>query len=332
MDTNNTVNYKNVDFNKYKGVYKAVGIAIGCLILLSIIYNACFFVVDEREQAVVTQFNKIIKIIIDDDSDEFITQMEDEIIKKMADINVIHGKGLFFKIPFIQKVKYYTDMKLTYVTDAREVTTLDKKQLVLDNYVQWKIENPALFASADLTQTSAQSRIEDILYSKLNEEIGKVVAHVVIADKEYVEEMLTRTVQSSNDHMAEFGVSVHDIRIKRTDLPQETYNNIFNRMRTERERAARTYRSEGMEEAQKIRSDADKQATIIEAQAYEQAEKIKGEGDAEALAIYANVYNKDPEFYEFWRTLEAYKKTIDKNTKIVIEPESQFAKYLFGVE
>jgi len=103
-------------------------------------------------------------------------------------------------------------------------------------------------------------------------------------------------------------------------------------MRTERERAARTYRSEGQEEAQKIRSNADKQCTIIEAQAYEQAERIRGEGDAEALAIYAEAYNKDPEFYEFWRTLEAYKKTLSGNTTIVIDSDSPFAKYLFGIE
>ncbi|HHV60671.1 MAG TPA: protease modulator HflC [Clostridiaceae bacterium] len=324
MNIDNTVNYKNFDMNKYKGVFKVAAIVIGCVILLSILFNLCFFSVDEREQAVVTQFNKIIRIVVGEGD----AKLKEEV----KGIDVITGKGIFFKIPFIQKVKYYTDLKLVYDTDAREVTTLDKKQLVLDNYVIWEIDNPALFAAADLNQISAQSRIEDILYSKLNEEIGKVNAHVVIGDKQYVEDMLKRTVVESNEHMQEFGVRVVDIRIKRTDLPQETYNNIFNRMRTERERAARTYRSEGQEEAQKIRSNADKQCTIIEAQAYEQAERIRGEGDAEALAIYAEAYNKDPEFYEFWRTLEAYKKTLSGNTTIVIDSDSPFAKYLFGIE
>lgn len=125
-------------------------------------------------------------------------------------------------------------------------------------------------------------------------------------------------------------MEVVDIRIKRTDLPAENYENVFNRMRTERERAAKTYRSEGQEEAQKITSTADKDATIIEAQAYETAETTRGEGDASALQIYADAYNQDQEFYAFYRSLQAYKATLGYGTTIVLDTDNEFLQYLFN--
>lgn len=324
-------NYNNnVDLKKYKGLFKAVA-AIGILIiLLIIVYNSLTFAVDVREQVVVKQFDKVVKIILDEKSEEMVAAIKSHPQLKQADI--YEGKGLFFKIPFIQKVEYYTNMLLTYDTDIREVTTRDKKKLVLDNFAQWKITNPAFFSISLKTVPRAHTRIDDIVYSKLNEEIGKVDQHVVVSDKEYIMEMLKSIADSSNSELKDFGVEIADIRIKRTDFPEENYNNIFNRMRTERQRAAAKYRSEGKEEAQKIRSAADKEATIIEAEAYEKAEKLRGEGEAEALKIYAEAYNRDPDFYQFWRTLQAYKATLRDKTTLVIDPDSEFARYLFGTE
>lgn len=324
---NNNNNYE-IDFEKAKPFIKKIIIVAAIFIGLLIVFNMFTYTVDEAEQVVVKQFNEAIKIIIEEDNLEMKEERESN--NNTKDINVIVGrKGLFFKIPFLQTIEKYTVKLLTYDTPQREVTTKDLKLLELDNFAQWKIKDPALFISTLQTESQARQRLDEIVYSKMNEEIGKVDAHVVISDKEYVLEMLKKIVIESNEQLKSTGIEVIDIRIKRTNLPEENYENVFSRMEAERERSAKTYRSEGLEEAQIIRSQADKEKTIIEAEAYKTAEEIKGEGDAEALKIYAEAYNQDPEFYAFWRTLEAYKKTLKDNTTIVITPDSEFAKYLY---
>jgi membrane protease subunit HflC len=313
---------------KFKGLFALVAGFIILIVLLSLFSKTFIFTVDQREQVVVKQFNDVVKVIVDKKT----PGMEAAIRKnpQLSDVKLVEGKGIFFKIPFMQTTEAFSNMLLTYDTNSREVITKDKKKLVLDNFAQWKIDNPALFTISLRTEGAAHTRLDDIMYSKMNEEIGKVDALTIISDKAYVTAMLKRIVASTNEQVENYGMKVVDIRIKRTDLPEENYNNIFNRMKTERERAAKTYRSEGKEQDQIIRSTADKDATILEAKAYEQAEQVKGEGDAEALKIYAEAYNKDPEFYAFWRTLQAYKKVFDGKTKIVIDSNSEFAKYLFS--
>ena len=150
---------------------------------------------------------------------------------QLKDAEVLGGKGLFFKIPFIQKVEYFTNTLLTYDTDVREVTTGDKKKLVLDNYAQWEIVNPAFFAISLKTIPRAHTRIDDIVYSKLNEEIGKVAQHTVVSDKI----MLICSKYDSSNRIEE-SIRIADIRIRRTDFPEDNYENIYNRMRTERQR------------------------------------------------------------------------------------------------
>jgi len=328
--TNNTqgrpVNVKNIRGSKiFKSAIIVVAIVIGVIIL----FNLCTFRVDEREQVVVKQFNEVVRVIIDEETDAMeAARLANDNLKN---VKVVEGrKGLFFKVPFIQTTETYTNQLLTYDTVPREVITQDKKKLVLDNFAQWKIDNAALFVSTINNERKAHQRLDEIVYSKLNEEIGKITAHVMISDKDYVTEMLQRITDTTNEQLVKFGMEVIDIKIKRTDLPAENYENVFNRMRTERQRAAKTYRSEGQEQAQVIRSKADKDATIIEAQAYEQAQTIRGEGDAEALKIYADAYNQDPEFYAFYRSLQAYRITLGSDTTIVLDPEADFLKYLFN--
>jgi modulator of FtsH protease HflC len=335
MDNKFGFNQENkFDFNKFKGekgsrIVKSLTIVVGSVVLLLILFNLFFFTVDEREQAVVTQFSKVIKIIVSSDDPE----MRD-LIKanpQVADTKIYVGKGLFFKIPFIQTVTKYTSMLLTFDTSPREVITKDKKILVLDNYAQWKIINPALFTVKLKNEQVAHTRLDDIIYSKLNEEIGKADAIVIISDKAYVSEMLGGMIGYINAQLKELGIEVVDIRIKKTELPEENYTFIYNRMSTERQKAAKEYRSQGLEEAQKIKSLADREATIIEAEAYREAEQLKGEGDAQALKIYAEAYNKDPDFFAFWRTLQAYKTVFDGKTTIVLDKDSEFVKYFYDL-
>lgn len=328
---NTNYNYnENVDLSKYKGLFKFIGGVVAAFIIINIIFNAVTFTVDEREQVVVRQFGEVVTVILDEYTEDMKNAMKEN--SRLKDIKILEGKGLFLKIPFIQSTESYTNMLLTYDTNPREVITKDKKKLVLDNFAQWKIVNPALFLDSIGNEGEAHKRLDEIIYSKLNEEIGKVEANVVISDKQYVSDMTDRMIETTNNRIKEYGMEIVDIKIKRTDLPVENYEKVFNRMRTERERAAKTYRSEGKEQAQITRSKADKEATILEAQAYETAEKVKGEGDAEALKIYAEAYNQDPEFYAFWRTLQVYRNTLNEKTKIVIDPESEFAKYLFDIK
>lgn len=299
---------------------------LGIILAGIIAFNLLTFRVYMTEHAVVTRFGEIHKAIVSDAS-----AMENlKSNPRFKDIDIVEGNGLFFKIPFIDKVDYYDDRMLTYDVDSREVTTRDKKKVILDNYAQWRIVDPVLFRVTMRTESAAYVRLEDIIYSQLNQHIGKIDAEVLISDKDQVADMLAEIVRLANAEVRDYGIEIIDVRIKRTDLPQENNANIFNRMRTERERMAMQYRSEGQEEAQKIRSNADREATIIEAQAYAEAEKIRGEGEAEALRIYAEAYNQDPEFYQFYRTLQTYRKTLKNNTTLVIDADSEFAKFLFG--
>jgi modulator of FtsH protease HflC len=335
MDGKFSYNQENkFDFKKFKGekgsrLLKSAGIVIGAIVLLFVFFNLCFFTVDEREQAVVTQFSKVIKIIVSTKDEEMETLIAAN--PQVADTKIYVGKGLYFKIPFLQSVTKYTSMLLTFDTSPREVITKDKKILVLDNYAQWKIVNPALFTIKLKTEQTAHTRLDDVIYSKLNEEIGKVDAITIISDKDFVSAMLGGMIDSINVQLKELGIEVVDIRIKKTELPEENYEYIYNRMSTERQKAATEYRSKGLEDAQKIKSAADMEATIIEAEAYREAEQLKGEGDAEALKIYAEAYNKDPEFFAFWRTLQAYKEVFTGKTTIVLDKDSEFVKYFYSL-
>ena len=306
---------------------KGFGIIFGVIISLVLVYNAISFRVDETEQAVITRFGEVQTIIVGENVKAIKKAIAES--SKLKDVKVVEGKGIHFKVPFFDQVEYFTDRYLTYDTNTREVITKDKKKVVLDNYVQWHIDNPALFKVTMKNERNAQVRIDDLVYSNLNKEIGKITATDVISNKEAGEKMLQSVMEDVNKDLKNYGMNVSDVRIKRTELPPENYENIYRRMQTERQSQAKKYRSEGNEEAQKIRSEADKQATIIEAAAYEEAEKIKGEGDAEALRIYANAYGADPEFYQFYQTLETYKKTVDGKTKLMIPHDSEYAKYLF---
>lgn len=318
-----TKNYKK----EFK-TFKRIMISIGVFLLAILLIPSFTFTVDEAHQAVITRFGEVTKIIVEQKTPAIENALQNN--SKFKDAKIIEGKGLFFKTPFLDNVIKYNSRLLTYDTDPREVITKDKKKLILDNNAQWIIENPLLFYTSMRNEQNAHTRLDDIMFSKMNEKIGQTEAHILIADKDYTNQLLNTIVEEINNSIQDYGIKVMDIRIKRTDLPIENSENIFNRMKTEREQKAKQYRSEGLEEAQKIESNADKEATILEAKAYAEAENIKGEGDAEATRIYNETYNKDPEFYEFYKTLQTYKKTLNENTKIIIDSNSPFAKYLLG--
>ncbi|HEY8500625.1 MAG TPA: protease modulator HflC [Clostridia bacterium] len=320
----------DLDKEKTKKIIKSILYITAGIVLFLILFSSFTFTVDEREQVIVTQFDRIVRAVVDDKSDPSYDMLKQD--ERFKNIRIEEKKGLCFKLPFIQKTISYTNKILTYDTDPEEVFTLDKKTIVLDNYAEWEIVNPIIFMQNLGSISLAHQRIDEYIYSRLREEIGRIEASKLVTDKDYVSEMLLRVRDFVNDKLEAQGIKIVDVRIKRTEYPEATYQNIFEQMRSERQAVATEYRSEGMKEAQRIRSEAEKEATIIEAQAYEQAQKIRGEGDAEALKIYAEAYNRDPEFYQFWKTLQTYEKVIDADTTIIISPDSEFARFIYGKE
>jgi membrane protease subunit HflC len=235
--------------------------------------------------------------------------------------------GLYFKIPFIQKVRFFSNQLLDNDSPPAEVITKDKKNLLIDNFTVWRIINPLKFLETVRNETNARSRLDDILFSELRVEIGTHDLIDIVTETREV--IMAKVSAEANIKAGEYGISVVEVRIKRTDLPPEIANSIFNRMRTERERIAKEYRSEGNEEAIKIRAGTDKEKTILIAEAYKTEQTIRGEGDGIATTIYAEAFEKDPKFYSFIRSMEAYKKSMKADTTILLSEDSDFLKHLF---
>ncbi|MCD6335401.1 MAG: protease modulator HflC, partial [Candidatus Latescibacteria bacterium] len=249
------------------------------------------------------------------------------IIRMGNPVRTVQEPGLHFKWPYpIESVHMFDDRVLEYDVDPEPIYTQDKKNLILDNYARWRIEDPLMFMKAVKTRSGAQARLDDIVYSVLREELGKHVLSEVISENR--EKIMVAVTQHCREQAKGLGIGILDVRIKRADLPRENEEYVYNRMRAERSRIAMQYRSEGEEEALKIRAQTDLDKRAIMAEAYEKSEKLKGAGDAEALGIYANAYQKDPNFYAFTRTLQAYEKAIDEHTVLVLPPTMEFFKYL----
>lgn len=239
---------------------------------------------------------------------------------------IITKPGLYFKIPFIQQVRYFSNQLLDNDSTPAEVITKDKKNMLIDNFTMFRIVDPLKFLETVRGEQGARARLDDIIYSELRVEIGTHGLHDIVTETR--DTIMAKVTQETNIKAAEYGIEVVEVRIKRTDLPPEIANSIFNRMRTERERIAMKYRSEGKEEATKIRAETDKERTILVAEAYKQEQSVRGEGDAIATKIYANAYNKDPKFYSFMRSMEAYKNSLKTDTTLLMSEDSDFLGFL----
>ncbi len=239
---------------------------------------------------------------------------------------IITEPGLYFKIPFIQKVRYFSKQLLDNDSPPAEVITRDKKNLLIDNFSLWRITDPLKFLETVRSVNGARARLDDIVYSELRVEIGTHDLHAAVTESR--ETIMAKITKEANLKSGEYGIELVDVRIKRIDLPPEIANSIFNRMRTERERIAKEYRSEGNEESTKIRATTDKEKTILIAEAYKQEQTVRGKGDAKAIKIYADALQKDPKFYAFIRSMEAYKTSLKNDTTILMTEDSDFLKFL----
>lgn len=237
--------------------------------------------------------------------------------------------GLHFKIPIADDIHKFDGRILTLDANPESYFTTQKKRLIVDSYVKWRIKDPALYYRATGgSQDLAENRLNAQLNDGLRNEVGVRTLHEVVSGQR--EELMHELQKSLNTSIARtMGVDVIDVRVKRINLPDEVSQSVFNRMAAERQKLAHKYRAEGKEEAEKIRADAERQRTVIEANAYEESERIRGEGDAKAAAIYAAAYGKSPEFYAFTRSLKAYRKSFKgDNDMLVLQPDSDFFRYL----
>jgi len=273
---------------------------VGILVLLGL---TTVFIVDETEQVVILAFGKPVRTITE--------------------------PGINMKVPFpLQEKIKFDDRLLEYDSPPEEILSKDKKTLIVDNYVRWRIVDPLQFLKTVQAIPTALSRMDDIVYSELRRELGTHdMVEIITENREKLMEIVTF---NSNKATLDYGIEVLDVRIRRVDLPAENEESIYARMEAERNRQANKFRSEGEEEAQKIRASTDRDKTIILADAYKEAEGIRGEGDAKAVEIYANAYSADTKFYEFVRTLDTYKKIVDDKTTLVLPADSRLFKLLLG--
>jgi len=300
-----------------------------------------FFIVSESEQAVVKQFGNVIHVIAGssveaDDQDSF----EKTVASRGSKVRISYGAGLYFKIPFIQTVVRLEDRLIEYDSAPEDVVTRDKKQLLVDTFARWRIVDPLTFVEKLQTESRALSRLDDIVYSVVREELAQsnLIEIVRSSNREELKEqidparargVIIERVRAQCDASArKFGIQIVDVRVKRADLPPENRQAVFGRMRAERERVAKRYRSEGEEEAHKIRAETDRDVQIIKAEAYRDAEQIKGEGDAKAAAIYAEAYGKHQELYAFVKSLEVIEKTLGTGDHLIVGLDSGVYEYL----
>lgn len=269
------------------------------ILLVLIILSGSAFTIDEREQAIITQFGKYVR--------------------------TIQEPGLHFKIPLIQKLHLFDKRVLTTDAVAVEYITLDKKRVVVDHVSRWKIEDPLEFYRSVRTEAGALARLEDILVARLRQEIAK---HPFINFIREEREKIVETVaKDAHEQSKRFGIKIIDVRIKRADLPKEVQASVYARMQAERHRIAKRYRAEGEQRAKEIKAETDKEKEIILAKAYSQQMKLFGEGDGRATEIYIASYEQDAEFYSFLRRLQLYEKVFEGKTMVLLESDSELLKY-----
>ena len=254
-------------------------------------------------------------------------QPEQAIVLQFGEpVRWVKEPGLKFKIPMIQNVVFYDTRLLNLDPPAQEVVLNDKKRLDVDSFTRYQIVDPLKFYQTVKTETQARSKLEEIVNSSVRKVLGRVtLTELLSQQRTQIMADISKNVKKDAEAI---GVSVADVRIRRADLPMEVMQAINERMKTERQRDAKEFRAKGQQKAQNIRATADKEAAIIVAEAEKQSQILRGEGDKESVAIWNKTVGQDVEFYEFYRSLEAYRKSLgDSETSLVLSPDSQFFKY-----
>ncbi|RJP27118.1 MAG: protease modulator HflC [Candidatus Omnitrophota bacterium] len=343
-----------------------ISVFIIVLLTLMVVLSSAF-IVTEVDQAIITQFGRPVRVIagISSFTNQEALQQSTEKLNQENNTNVrlTFGAGLYFKVPFIQNVEYFSDLILEYDSQAASITTRDKKRIVVDNFARWRIADPLRFKIRLQTETLAMAQLDDIIYSVLRSQLGKHDFIEIIrstnnimndTESEIPEQKLIpievgrvkiiETVREQCREAAEeYGIQIIDVRIKRADLPEGNLQAVYQNMTAERERISNKYIEEGNRNAAFIRAETDRTVQTMLAEAERKARVIQGEADAEAARIYARGFIKsvtggdtiqvagfetDPEFYKFLRSLEALETTLDANTNLILDTQNDLLKYL----
>ena len=260
-----------------------------------------------------------------------VNQTQQALVLQLGDPKrTIQEPGLAFKLPFIQDVTYYEKRVLSLIPqDAQEVILSDQKRLMVDAYARYKITDPLLFYQTVRNENGARGRLEAIIDSSVRRALGNETLGSILTGQR---NDITRSIGDEvNQSVVSLGLQIIDVRLRRADYPDATSQNIFNRMKSERTREAKEFRATGEEEAQKIRSAAEKTRTVIISEAQQIAQETRGGGDSEAIRIYADSFGQDAEFFAFYRSMEAYRKSFgESDTSMVLSPNSSFFRYLLN--
>ena len=281
------------------GVTRILSLVVVALILAAV--SGSLFTVNQTQQALVLQFGEPKR--------------------------TIQEPGLAFKLPFIQDVTHYEKRVLSLIPqDAEEVILADQKRLQVDAYARYRIEDPLLFYQTVRNERGARGRLEAIIDSSVRRALGReTLASILTGQRNDITRSIGEEVNAS---VASLGIKIIDVRLRRADYPTATSQNIFNRMKSEREREAKEFRATGEEEAQKIRADAEKTRTVILSEAQRESQEIRGAGDSQAIQIYADSFGQDADFFAFYRSMEAYRKSMNNNgTSLVLSPDSSFFRF-----
>jgi membrane protease subunit HflC len=277
-----------------------LALLIICVGLAAIAVYASAFIVHQNEQALVLEFGKPKRII--------------------------NQAGLHWKIPVVETVEYFDKRILDLDSQPQEVTASDQKRLVVDSFARYRIVDPLKFYQTLRYEEGVRSRLGPIIDSAMRRVLGGATFQDVVRDKR--EYLMNRIAEQVNREGNDFGLEVVDVRIKRADLPEQNSKSVFDRMRAERQREAAEFRAQGTAEANRIKATADREATVIRAEATRKGEQTRGAGDAERNKIYAEAYTKDQEFFEFYRSMQAYEHGLkSEDTRLLISPDSDFFKY-----
>ena len=280
-----------------------IGVLLVGVIALAVIAGLALFVVDQRQNAIVFRLGEI--------------------------VDIKSQPGLYLKIPVIDNVRYFDTRILTFDTaEPERFITSEKKNVLVDLFVKWRIVDVRqYYISVGGDEARAQTRLAQTINSSLRDEFGNRTVHDVVSGER--DKIMDLMRDKANEDAGKIGVQVLDVRLKRVDLPQEVSESVYRRMEAERKRVANELRSTGSAESEKIRADADRQREVIIAEAYREAQRIKGEGDAKASAIYAQAYEQNPEFYAYYRSLEAYRTSLrNRSDVLILDPSADFFKYL----
>jgi membrane protease subunit HflC len=281
----------------------SVGATLGVLVVAAVVASLSLFTVDQRESAIVFQLGEIKSVVAE--------------------------PGLKLKFPLIQNVRYFDTRVLTLDTpDAERFITSEKKNVLVDSFVMWRINDvKQYYVSVRGDEALAITRLNQTVNSTLREEFGKrTVQEVISGERDKIMKVVREKLE---DDAKRIGVQIVDVRLKRVELPPDVSEAVYRRMEAERRAVASELRSQGFSDAEKIRAEADKDREVIIAEAYREAQRIKGEGDARAAAVYARAFNENPEFYSFYRSLDAYRSGFrNRSDLLVLDPSSDFFKYL----